>query len=257
MIRSCAVLSVLLVVAGLCGLRLRSGVNAAGVMTVHVMPSNAGGGTQFGMHYDDLPLSARDFSHSNSAWLRGKLVTNPTPAVSVRYMYWDNGNCRVRGRLQKLVSGTWVDDYSFDVDILHLTDRPPMTSYTQTVTYAQDWFYKAVGTASTCNTGAAHSHLGMTASSYVYWVWGGSLDTCWANSTTLCLPMPASPRRHAPRAITGLDCKGAWLGQYATTGSPDYKRSGAVGPPNYDPYQCQDWSGVSWGQDSAVFVGTK
>lgn len=227
---------------------------AVGATTVQIMPSSAAGGTNYGIHYDDGALTARDFSHSNSAWLRGMLYANGLN-VPIRYMYWDAGNCRVRGRLQKYVFGVWSDDYHYDVDILHLNNPPAYTSYTQTVYFAGDWFYKEVGTASTCGTPRAHSHLGMIVSTYVSRAYGGSDDTCWANNQE-CMTMPALPRKHAPRASTGPGCPGPWMSQYAVAGYPDYKKSGRTDGPNHDPYACEDWSGFSWGSDTPVFTGT-
>lgn len=184
---------------------------------------------------------------------RNALLQRRFLAYYFRYMYWENGNCRTRARLQVSLNGsTWYDDYDLDVNILHLTGRPASTMYTQTLANAGDWYYKTAGTASTCGTGFAHSHLAMQLSSYVVPNFGvsSSVDTCWANGTE-CLVMPAlNPKKHTgacPPQYT-------WLGAYASTGSPDYKRSGTV----VQPYECQTWSeGVAWGSDTPVFRGSK
>jgi len=176
------------------------------------MPSNSAGGNQAGLHFDDGTLAARDFtSGDGTAWLRGMLYSKGDfSQYYFRYMYWDNGNCRTRARLQISLNGsTWYDDYDLDVNILHLTNRPASTMYTQTLSNAGHWYYKTAGTASTCGTNNAHSHLAMQLSSYVVpnFAVSSSLDTCWANSTE-CLVMPAlNPKKHTgacPPSTHGL-----------------------------------------------------
>lgn len=234
-----------------------SPVKATGGTVVQIMPSSATGGTDSGLHFDDGVLAARDFGHTGDAYIRGMLYANGLN-INIRYMYFDAGDCRMRARLQKYVFGVWSDDYNYDVDILHLTGKPGSTLYTWTVFNPGDWFYSVVGQASTCGTSVTHSHLGMTLGAYVAWTYAGTDDTCWANNTE-CLVMPTTPRRHSPRAQTGVSCPGSWLGEYATSGSPDYKRSGRVdqgGVGHHDPYECENWSGFSWGSDSVVFTAT-
>jgi hypothetical protein len=219
------------------------------------MPSNSAGGNQAGLHFDDGTLAARDFTTGDgTAWLRGMLYTKGNfSQYYFRYMYWDNGNCRTRARLQVSLNGsTWYDDYDLDVNVLHLINRPTSTLYTQTLWNAGDWYYKTIGTPSTCNTGNAHSHLAMQKSSYVApnFAVSSAVDTCWANGTE-CVIMPAlNPKKHNSSSCP----PSTWTGYFASTGSPDYKRSGTV----IQPYECQTWSeGVAWGADSPVFRGSK
>lgn len=147
-----------------------------------VMPSAyVGGGnvTHGGLHFDDGSRAAYDFSHSDSAWLRGTVTTTLNNVK--RYQYWNEGSCLMRARLQLYDPWTaqWYDDYSADVHILHLNSMPAGTSYSQNFQLAYYWFYKVLGTASTCGAYAAHSHLAMTLSSMVSKT-SKSNDTCWA-----------------------------------------------------------------------------
>lgn len=215
-----------------------------------VMPSAyVGGGnvTHGGLHFDDGSRAAYDFSHSDDAWLRGTVTTTLNNVK--RYQYWNEGSCRMRARLQLYDPWTaqWYDDYSADVDILHLNSMPSGTNYSQNFQLTYDWFYKVLGTASTCGTYAAHSHLAMTLSSIVSKT-SKSNDTCWANGTECNVMGGASVRVHAnnlpPPDGDGALCKGRWAGGYATN------LSGGV----LDPYQCQEWSYTTMSDQAAVFT---
>ena len=247
---------VLLLIAGLyTGQR----AYAASPWVVQVMPSNSAGGSQAGLHFNDGGRAARDFAHGNSAWIRGWLLSPGSHSYTFRFQYWAEGSCRTRARLQRLDGGVWYDDYNVTVDILHLNDLPSGSQYTQEVDTSGEWFYKTVGTASTCGTPGAHSHLAAVLSYYITYSNGVSSDTCWANGMECYNVFYPNPRKHfnnnyAPFA----ECPGYWDGStYASSGSPDYKRSGGTGTsPDYSPYACQSWSAMSWGSDSSVYNGS-
>ncbi len=254
-----AALAAAIIVLGTAGFMVARPVHAASPWIVQIMPSNAAGGSQAGLHFNDGGRAARDFAHSNSAWIRGWLLTPGSHNYIYRFQYWNEGSCRMRARLQVYQGGVWENNYDVTVDILHLTDMPAGSQLTQEVDTAGEWFYKTVGTASTCGTSGAHSHLAAFLSYYMTYSNGGSNDTCWANGMECYNVFYPNPRKHHNNSYPPYaECPGYWDGvSYATTGSPDYMRSGGVGTsPNYTPYACQTWSAMSWGSDSSVFNGS-
>nr|MBA2706249.1 hypothetical protein [Gemmatimonadaceae bacterium] len=220
--------------------------DATGSLRIYVLPSAfaAGGNvTDFGVHFDDSPRAAYDYGHSDDAWLHGVLVDSMP--LTTRYMYWAEGSCRVRARMQIYDpwAGQWFDDYDRDIDILHLTNRSGATNYTQNVVNNGEYFYKVVGTASTCGTSDAHSHLAMVLSSAVVKT-TKSDDTCWAKGSECSVMGGILVKQHANNATWPYGiCPGRWAGQYATN------KSGGV----LDPYQCQSWSARSRSDGTYVF----
>ena len=206
--------------------------------------SGSGYITDYGLHFDDGSIAAYDYSGgTGEGWLRGTVV-DAMPYVS-RYLYWDQASCnlsgRVRARLQFYdpYTGMWYDTYDKDVDILHLTNRPSGSQVTQAFANLGDWFYKVVGTESTCGTAQAHSHLGMTLSSTVANTVKAN-DTCWANGTECNVMGGISVKKHS-----GSSCPPySWSGQYAIN------RSGTV----VQPYLCQTWSNQSRSVDDPTFA---
>lgn len=218
-----------------------------------VMPSRwVGGGnvSDAGIHFDDGPFAAYDYGGAADAWLRG-MVTQSLTSTRI-YTYWAEGDCRVRARLRVWDpwTSTWYWDYTADVDVLHLTNRPSSTSDSQTFVSAGNWFNKIVGTASTCGTDEAHSHLATTLSSYVVKTYKAD-DTCWGTSTQCAVMNNQSVRTHANNTYYPYDqCPGDWSGSYATNRS-----GGASGSPPY-PYACQEWSYKNRSDQNAVYTVT-
>lgn len=106
-----AVIVLMLVVVGTNDLLRARDTYALPDWLVQVMPSNASGGTHYRLHFDDGSRGARDFSHSNSAYLRDYYYSKGSYNYNFRFQYWNEGDCRVRGRLQQLSGGVWLDYY--------------------------------------------------------------------------------------------------------------------------------------------------
>lgn len=218
--------------------------HALPVTHVSIMSSKTGTMTHAGLHFDDGTLGAYDYGGSYTAYLRGMLPEYNT--YIVRYQYWDEGICRVRGRMQRWVNSAWYTDYDHDVDIFHLNSRPAYVSYTQQVQANGAWFYASVGTASECaSPGEAHSHLGVTFSSYMSNTYKSS-DTCWANNSECNIMGGRTVAKHGNNPPPPYGDGGLCPGQQNGTAT---NLSGGV----IDPYACQEWSYVNWNQDSAVF----
>src|SRR5690606_40734768 len=103
-----------------------------------------------------------DFSYGSlhDIWLRGQAIQ--TLGHSVRYEYWSEGACRVRARLQENILGQWVDEYSFDIDYLHVKNPPPYVGFTQIVNQNSDWFDVVVGQMDYCmDQQGLNSHMEM------------------------------------------------------------------------------------------------
>jgi len=207
--------------------------------TIEMMPSryNSGGNvTDYGVHYDDNPGGAAyDYSGSSGtdAWLRGEAVQNLSNTT--RYMYWNESSCRVRGRLEKYVSGSWTDYYDWDVDILHLSNMPTSTQYTQTISTSGDWFDEIVGKDAACGTSQYHSHLEMTPSS-VLSIAFKLANTCWSN---------------------GSDCNIGNVKQDdgTTTCPPGAPNNNSVATSgNITRYICETWSAKSYSDQAASFL---
>ena len=70
-----AALAAGVIALGLAGFMVARPAHAASPWILQIMPSNAAGGSQAGLHFNDAGRAARDFAHTNSAWIRGWLYT--------------------------------------------------------------------------------------------------------------------------------------------------------------------------------------
>lgn len=127
--------------------------------------TNGGALNEEGLHFDETNLpgfGGYDYSAAayTPAWIRGARETQFYPS---RYMYWNDGTCKVTGRLQLLISGSWYDYWQYDVHVLDIYPGVSGTQYTQVVQFAGQWLYVTVGSVANpvdCppNNGA-HAHL--------------------------------------------------------------------------------------------------
>lgn len=209
------------------------------------MPAiSTGGGSlaEYGLHYDEAgnpEKGAYDYSATTGtdAWLRGTAADNQL--FSARYMYWQEGNCRVRARLQRFINGAWQDYCDWDAHVLHLNNMPTQTSYTQTVTWAGDWLYKVVGKVAHCATTQDHVHLSASIGAS-FAVVPKSNDTCWSDSSQCSI---GRVRKHDPTPTNNPCPPGRTIA--VPTRTPVTKSG------NVTQYICETWS-LSWRTDQTA-----
>lgn len=108
-----AALTAATIVLGTAGFMVARPVHAASPWIVQIMPSNAAGGSQAGLHFNDGGRAARDFAHSNSAWIDAVLSRQGVTGKRGERAAVDSGDIAAASGGDPLnVTGLWFSDPS-------------------------------------------------------------------------------------------------------------------------------------------------
>ncbi len=249
---------------GLGLLALAFGVNArthsASAVGVQyaVLPGHIFSGQfQFGAHFDegvpagDNGFLARDFNSPSdgstaSAAFRMTLAQGQSP--SLWFVATHYGSCGVQ-----VQAGWWNAQLQWQpytgqtFNYVHIANRVANLTWVGPYSTLGASANLNVGTQSLCQTDVYHLHQSgdVSPSIPVYRVNPSSGETCWTNydgsKTWQC---PATYRLHAGATTPSVP------GGICGTQSPS---SGGVSGGVLNPYQCQNWSSVSWSASTHVF----